>query len=73
MSRVVLKMVRWPVMMNFQVWEVFVLVSIGFECELVGFIEISRNDGEERVFSTKPPGIVDSKEFCLKWWCFNVI
>jgi len=39
MSRVVLKTVRWPIMMNFQVGEVFVLVSIGFKCEFVGFIE----------------------------------
>ena len=63
MSRVVLKVMRWPVMMNFQVGEVFVLVSIGFECEFVGFIEVSGNDGEKKVFSDKPPGLVDSEEF----------
>jgi len=39
MSRVVLKIVRWPVMMNFQVGEVFVLISIGFEREFVGFTQ----------------------------------
>jgi len=42
---------------------VFVLLSIGFECEFVGFIEVSWNDGEKRVFSNKPPGLVDSEEF----------
>ena len=62
MSRVVLKIVRWPVM-NFQVGEVFVFVSIGFEREIVGFIEVSGNDGEKRVFSNKPSGLVDSEEF----------
>jgi len=36
-------------MMNSQVGEVFVLVSIGFEYEFVGFIEVSGNDGEKRV------------------------
>ena len=45
MCRVVLKIVRWPVMMNFHVGEVFVLVSFGFECEFVGPIEVSGNDG----------------------------
>jgi len=49
--------------MNFQVGEVFVLVSIGFACEFVGFIEVSGNDGEKRVFCNKPPGLVDSEEF----------
>ena len=63
MSRVVLKIVRWSVMMNFQVGEVFVLVPIGFESEFVGFIEASGNDGKKRVFSNKPPGLVDSEEF----------
>jgi len=41
---------------------VFVLVSIGFECEFVGFIEVSGNDGEKGVFSNKPP-VVNSEEF----------
>jgi len=31
-------------MMNFQVGEVFVFVSIGFECEFVGLIEVCGND-----------------------------
>ena len=60
-------------MMNFQVREVFVLVTIGFEYEFVGFIEVSGNDGEKRVFPNKPPGLVDSEEFFLKWRCSNVI
>jgi len=48
-------------MMNFQVREVFVLISISFEYEFVGFIEVSGNDSEKRVFSNKPPGLVDSE------------
>ena len=52
-------------MMNFQVGEVFVFVSIVFEYEFVGFIEVSGNDGEKRVFYSKPPGLVDGEEFFL--------
>ena len=63
MNRVELKIVCWPVMMNFQVREVFVLVSIGFDYEFVGFVGVSGNDGEKRVFSNKPPSLVDSEEF----------
>jgi len=38
-------------------------ISIGFEYEYVGFIEVSGNDGEKRVFSNKAPDLVDSEEF----------
>jgi len=62
MSRVVLKIVRWPVMMNFQLGEVFALVSSGFEYAFVGFIEVSGNDEEKRVFPYEPAGLVDSEE-----------
>jgi len=49
-------------MMNFQLGEVFALVSSGFEYAFVGFIEVSGNDEEKRVFPYEPAGLVDSEE-----------
>ena len=42
-----------------------VLVSIGFDCEFVGFVKVSGNDGKKRVFSNNPLGFADSEEFFL--------